>query len=77
MRIGRTIIDIETLSIEDCTTIINEIRKVRARKQKAEELVNRMKELIIDAKDNGFTFIDKDFGMVWQNTDFTLYDEQI
>ena len=76
MRIGRTMIDIESLSIEDCTAIIDEIRKVRARKQKAEELTNRMLELLADAKENGFTFIDKDFGQVWTPQDVSLYDER-
>lgn len=76
LRIGRNIIDTREWSTEDYDTIIRDLRKERARKLKAEELTTRMKELIIDAKENGFTFIDKDFGQVWQNTDFTLYDER-
>ena len=76
MRIGRTIIDVESLSIEDCTTIINEVREIRARKRKAEELTERMKELLTEAKENGFTFIDKDFGQVWTPQDVALYDER-
>jgi hypothetical protein len=76
MRIGRMIIDTDNMSIEDMDTIIREMRAIRARKLKAEELITRMKELITDAKENGFTFIDKDFGQVWTCNDVELYDEQ-
>ena len=76
MRIGRTIIDTGNMSIEDMDTIIRELRAIRARKLKAEELKNRMLDLIADAKEHGFTFIDKDFGQVWTGNDVELYDEQ-
>ena len=76
MRIGRIMIDTDNMSIEDLDTIIREMRAIRARKLKAEELKNRMLELIADAKENGFTFIDKDFGQVWTGNDVELYDEQ-
>ena len=77
MRIGRMIIDTDNMSIEDMDTIIREMRAIRARKLKAEELKNRMLELIADAKENGFTFVDKDFGQVWTGNDVELYDERI
>ena len=76
MRIGRIMIDTDNMSIEEMEAIIREMRKIRARKLKAEELKNRMLELIADAKENGFTFIDKDFGQVWTGNDVELYDEQ-
>lgn len=76
MRIGRMMIDTDNLSIEDMDTIIKELRVIRARKLKAEELKTRMIELIADAKENGFTFIDKDFGQVWTGNDVELYDER-
>ena len=76
MRIGRMIIDTDNMSIEDMDTIIREMRAIRARKLKAEELKNRMLELIANAKENGFTFIDKDIGQVWTGNDVELYDEQ-
>lgn len=76
MRIGRMMIDTDNLNIEDMDTIIKELRAIRARKLKAEELKTRMLELIADAKENGFTFIDKDFGQVWTGNDVELYDER-
>lgn len=76
MRIGRTMIDTDNMSIEDMDIIIKELRSIRARKVKAEELVRRMNELIADAKAEGFTFLDKDFGNVLMGTDFTVFDER-
>ncbi len=76
MRIGRVIIDTDSMSVQDMDVIIKELRSIRARKLKAEELKNQMLELLADAKENGFTFIDKDFGQVWTGNDVELYDEQ-
>ena len=76
MRIGRIIIDTDNLNVEDIDTIIRELRAIRTRKLKVEELKNRMVELIADAKENGFTFVDKDFGQVWTGNDVELYDER-
>ena len=76
MRIGRIIIDTDNMTTDELATIIRELRDIRARKLKAEELKNRMLELIADAKENGFTFIDKDFGQVWTGNDVELYDER-
>lgn len=76
MRIGRIVIDTDNMSIEDMDTVIREMRAIRARKLKAGELKTQMLELIADAKENGFTFIDKDFGQVWTGNDVELYDER-
>ena len=76
MRIGRIIIDTDGLNVEDIDTIIRELRAIRTRKLKVEELKNRMVELIADAKENGFTFVDKDFGQIWTGNDVELYDER-
>jgi len=76
MRIGRMMIDTDNLSIEDMDTIIKELRVIRARKLKAEELKSRMMELLADAKENGFTFIDQDADQIWVGYDVVVYDEQ-
>ena len=64
------------MTTDELATIIRELRDIRIRKLKAEELKNRMCELIAEAKENGFTFIDKDFGQVWTGNDVELYDER-
>lgn len=74
MRIGRTIIDTDNMTIDEISTLINELREIRRRKQKAEELVSRMTELLADAKAEGFDFIDKDYGNVITPNDLSLYE---
>lgn len=76
MRIGRTFIDTDNMSIEELTTVIKELRDIRKRKEQAHALEMRMNDLIIEAKDNGFTFIDNACGFVREVDDFTLYDER-
>lgn len=76
MRIGRTIIDIESMSIEDLKTIEHEIHTLRRRREKAESLKAQMRDLIEEATAAGFDFIDKDFGNVIRPEDISLYDNQ-
>ena len=74
MRIGRTIIDIESLSIEDLRTIECEIHNLRKRREKAEGFKKQMDSLLEEAKTAGFDFIDKDFGNVIRPEDVSIYD---
>ena len=76
MRIGKMMIDTDNMSIDDLTTLIAECRKVRARKQAELDLRARMNNLILDAKEQGFTFIDNACGFVREVDDFSLYDER-
>ena len=76
MRIGRTIIDIESLSIEDMKTIEREIHILRKRREEKESFKNRMQELLEEAQAAGFDFIDKDFGNVIRPVDIEMYDNQ-
>lgn len=76
MRIGRMMIDTNSMTADELTVIINELRAIRKRKAQGEELLRRFTEVIDEAKANGFTFIDKDFGNVLESKDFTLLDEQ-
>lgn len=76
VRIGATLIDTDDMSVEDLTILINEFRRVRSRKQRAEELAHQLEELVKKAKEEGFTFIEKDFGYLLTGHDYTVYDEQ-
>ena len=76
LRIGRTIIDTSNWSAEDYDVIIKELRKERARQAKAEELKNRMFDLLNEARENHFDFIDKDMGNIITPVDIDLYDNQ-
>ena len=76
MRIGRTIIDLDSLTTEDLTMVINEARRIRKRKEQIEEYKLRMHVLLTEAREAGLDFIDKDFGNVIRPEDVSLYDNQ-
>lgn len=76
MRIGRTIIDIESMDIEDLRTIEHEIRALRRRREQAESFKLKMKNLLFEASEAGFDFIDKDFGNIITTDDIEMYDNQ-
>ena len=76
MRIGKIMIDTDSMSIEELTMVITELRNVRKRKEQAQALRIKMNDLILEAKAQGFTFIDNTCGFVREVEDFTLYDER-
>lgn len=76
MRIGKIMIDTDNMSIEELTMVINELRETRKRKEQAQELQMKMNALILEAKEQGFSFIDNACGFVREVDDFTLYDER-
>ena len=76
MRIGRTIIDIESMNIEDLRTIEREIHALRLRREMAESYKAQICNLLEEAKAEGFDFIDKDFGNVIRPVDIEVYDNQ-
>jgi hypothetical protein len=76
MRIGRIIIDTDAMSIEEIDTIIREMRNIRARKLKAEELNSRMNDLLAEAKENNFIFINEYTEQVLPQEYIKVIDEQ-
>lgn len=76
MRIGKTILDTDNMTAEELTMYINALSRIRARRTRQETLTQRMNDLILQAKADGFTFIDKDFGFVREVDDFTMVDEK-
>ena len=76
MRIGRTIIDIESMSIEDLKTIEHEIHTLRRRREQAEDFRQKMCNLLTEAQEAGFDFIDKYYGNVIRPVYIEMYDNQ-
>ena len=74
MRIGNIIIDLDSLNIEDLHMVEQEARKLRHRKEKAEELKDRMNKLLEEANNEGFDFIDKDYGYTIRADEIELWD---
>ena len=76
MRIGKTVLDTDNMTAEEMTMWINGLRQVRARRGTQENLTKRMNDLILEAKENGFVFLDKTCGFVREVDDFTIFDER-
>lgn len=76
MRIGKTLIDTDSMSIEELTMVIKELRDIRKRKEQAHALEMRMNDLILEAKEEGFCFVDKDCGFIRETDDFKVFDER-
>ena len=74
VRIGRQIIMTGDWNSEDYSVVIRALHEERAHVLKAEELKERMTDLLNEAKENGYDFIDKDIGNVIRPEDVTLYE---
>lgn len=76
MRIGRVMIDTDNMSVEELDMLIEELTHIKVRKERAESLRKQMNRLIEKAKNEGFTFIDKDYGFVREVDDSVVFDEK-
>lgn len=76
MRIGNIILDTDNMEIEEMGNLINELKKIKSRKIRAQQLKNSYNELIAAAEEDGFTFIDKNFRFVREVDDIEILDER-
>lgn len=76
VRIGPTVIDTDSMSIEDLDILIKEFRRIRARRQRAASLAKQLEELVATAKEEGFTFIETDFNWFLTGQNYGVYDER-
>lgn len=74
MRIGRVILDTDTMTLEELDTLIHELKDIRKRKQEAQSFLDRFAALIEEAEEQNFNFTDKDFGHILEKGDYVLYD---
>lgn len=77
MRIGKTIIDTDSMTADKLQVIIKELRNIRNRKISMENYTIEMNNIIARAKEEGFIFVDKDCGYIREIDDFDVCDERI
>lgn len=77
MKFGAMMINLDALNIDDLHALEQEARKRRLRKMRKADYQSRMNELLEEAKDEGFTFIDNVCGFIREPNDFTIIDEQV
>lgn len=76
VRIGATILDTDPLSAEDIDIIVKDLKHVAARKRRKESLLEQFTDLIATARNEGFDFVEKDFGNVLVSVNWDIYDHR-
>ena len=76
MRIGKIIIDTDSMTADELQVIIKELRHIRERKISMENYTMEMNSIIARAKEEGFIFVDKNFGYIREVDDFEVCDER-
>lgn len=74
MRIGKVVIDTDSMTTRELSDIITELRTIRARKEYCEDLQQRMSLLLNEAEKNKFAFVDDETGRIWDNKAFIVAD---
>ena len=74
MRIGRFVIDTDSMTIEEITILINELRNIRKRKEQKEHYISAIRDIITDAQEESFANHDKDFGQIIEGDDLIIQD---
>lgn len=74
MRIGKIVIDTDSMTTRELGDIITELRTIKARKEYAEDLQQRMSKLLNEAAENKFAFVDDETGRIWDTKAFIVAD---
>lgn len=77
MRIGKTMLDLENLTEEDLTTVINEAKRLRSRKADARNLREKLGAMLETAKENNLAICSKYTGEVLKADDWVVYDNEL
>ena len=77
MRIGKTVLDLESLTEEDLTLVIDEAKNLRTRKRSARSLHDSLKATLENAKENKFSICSKYTGEVLRAEDWVVYDNEL
>lgn len=77
MRIGNTILDLESLTEDDLTEVIKEAKRLRIRKCNARSLREGLTATLNDAKDHDFAICNKYTGEVLIADDWVVYDNEL
>ena len=75
MRIGKVIIDTDNMTYEEVDIILQELREIRKRKGEAKTCKTRMRNMVEEAFDCGFRYINRYTGEIFNANDWWVYDE--
>lgn len=75
MRIGNVILDTDNMSYNEVDALVKELREIRKRKGQAKDCRNYLRGIDADAKDNGFRYVNRYTGEIFNANDWWVYDE--
>ena len=76
MRIGKVIIDTDNMTYEEVDVILQELREIRKRKGEAKECKTRMRNMVEASLDQGFRYINRYTGELFNADEWFVYDER-
>ena len=75
MRIGKVILDTDNMTYEEVDQLVQELREIRKRKGEARECKTRMKNMVEVSFDNGFRYVNRYTGELFNADEWFVYDE--
>ena len=74
VKIGNVTVDLDKLSFGEVDDLVQQLRKVRARKEKSKNIVGNFRAMIKNIRAEGFDFMCRDTGEVLDPKYWVLYD---
>lgn len=75
MTIINMLYEANRMPYEDVTLLIKKLRAVQSRKALQRQFHDRMNDLIREAQEQGFEFMDHTGGYLWLEDEFTVFDK--
>lgn len=76
MRIGNVILDTDNMTYEEVDILVKELRDIRKRKGEARDCKWRMKNAVEKSQEEGFRYINRYTGEIFNPNDWWVYDEE-
>lgn len=76
MRIGNVIIDTDNMSYDEVDVLVKELRDIRKRKGEARDCRTRMNNAVAKSQEQGFRYINRYTGEIFDANDWWIYDEE-
>ena len=74
VKIGNVTVDLDRMSFGEINDLVQQLREVRARKEKSKHIVDNFRAMIENIRAEGFDFMCRDTGEVLDPKYWVLYD---
>ena len=74
VKIGNVTVDLDKMSFGEVDNLVQQLRKVRVRKEKSKRIVDNFRAMIENIRAEGFDFLCDDTGEVLDPKYWVLYD---